>query len=182
MTRRIIDNFGRPEGKHGPISAPLCTHSSPDGEVEVVIRLYPLVNAAAETCSGPEDTHWDISWVLVEGPAPMLRRIHAVSEWRDDSMGRRDHLTNWGPLSQIVREATFKASRAICLGLLSREQRLLLEHIASDHPITDPASVSGGWDCADFVAEVLYRAVDCKLFSRDTVDAALADARRVVRP
>ncbi|KIJ31809.1 hypothetical protein M422DRAFT_36084 [Sphaerobolus stellatus SS14] len=125
-----------------------------DSEVCLWVRLpLPQSPYLPPTPVRVEDFHWSIRWGIGnQGLLPLsYERIVEVERASPVS----PHLTNWGPLTKVVRPSAEQEMAKIPIATMTLKQRQLLELLAITQPVKEP---DGDWNCQNWTTSVLFRA------------------------
>ncbi|PSR76492.1 hypothetical protein PHLCEN_2v8395 [Hermanssonia centrifuga] len=164
-------NQGRVQGDQPPIDMDWLY---PDPNTNLVINLMVVPANAGDS----RLNHWELFWVVrgTPGDSKALRKI-SLEEARDGTHKRLNHLTYWGAVTkQISSTSRVHTAYKIPVGFINLDSRIRLEEIARETQVMSPYDNGRLWNCQDFTTAVLYKAVECGLFRREAVDAALHSA------
>ncbi len=166
-----LPSFGRPQGAYAPSGD--WTVKDPAQALQVFLMVDPAARrsrtGAAKT---PKDSHWMLAWHV--GTTLSGHEAHRRCHLRQDP--GVPHLTNWGVLTNAVEDHELKRLVRVPLAVLDKDTRLRLEAIANTTQVRVP---DGRWNCQDWCIEVLHQAVQARIFSPATVQAAVARAQQV---
>ncbi|TFK53988.1 hypothetical protein OE88DRAFT_1732724 [Heliocybe sulcata] len=178
-----VPDFGRIVEGHKVLVRPGLDIPDLPGPTTISILVCPHSDIQGITqVFTPKDHHWMLLWGPVKLEGRYYRVIQATREWDPranptiaSTARRLDFLTNPGPKTLSLTTKTEEHGKFVPVGVLSPEARMVLERIAKNHPVHVP---DGAWNCQDFVAEILGKAVDQGLFDRTAVDDALKVAEK----
>jgi hypothetical protein len=169
----IVPNMGIHPGMWRPID---LSYLAPDTEEITPVYLVVYLSGSGHPIR-TRDMHWAITWEVssakTESKQPMQRIINIVTE-----VGFK-HQTNWGPMTKMVQSQEFQPTRKIVLGEMDRSSRRKLEEIAKRTDVYYP-STNGGWNCQDWLVNVLDKAVEEGLLEPRQRDEALGKARNTI--
>lgn len=125
------------------------------------------------------NNHQDLDgrhWIIGYQVGRLKDDVHTV--WRQLQIVQErgfQHYTNWGPLTKTLDMASLVppiAQVKICT--MSRDQRAVLEQIASDAPVYVP---NGSWNCQNWAIGVFDKAVDAGIVDPGDRDRCIAAGR-----
>jgi len=147
-------------------------HPDPSQPLRVDLRVFRIVNWGT-----PRDWHWQLVWKVGQdrdSTVPAIRVLQINQE------GIEREFVFWGPRTIFEDDKSEKAPR-VSIGVLELNQRKRLEEIANDVPVLGPkqgvswedVAKEGGWNCQDWLIDVLTRAQADGIVDQAKMDALL---------
>ncbi|KAJ7065243.1 hypothetical protein C8F01DRAFT_1124893 [Mycena amicta] len=145
---QILNNFGKEPRMLRPTDVDHIYRDPRDKTLPVLLISSP----ATTTKHDPKDDHWTVAWVVhSRDNIKALRRLHIVREIN------YNHLTNWGPITQCIRDQSLGRTHMTAIAYLDYPDRQRLEEIALANPVYVP---NGLWNCQDWVEALMQKAID----------------------
>ncbi|KAJ8521933.1 hypothetical protein ONZ45_g1456 [Pleurotus djamor] len=161
-----LPNFGRPEGRVGPVG--LWKYQEPNTSLPVNLVVVPARGVRPTS----RDSHWMFAWDLAQTGSGQIaqRRCHLVQE------PGFDHLTSWGAITDAVNINEKSTKVVISIKNMTLAQRQAFERIANAAGVVKP---NGQWNCQDWCKSILTQATAQGLVTAQEAQAALDCAQRV---